>query len=87
MKKSELRKIIKEEISNTLSEDKSQMKELMQGLLGEFFQFVVTMEETLDKQYDNYGDKTILRELKETMIESMDQYVEFLEVIDEKTKD
>tara|TARA_R110000824_G_scaffold24337_7_gene85917 strand:- start:829 stop:1089 length:261 start_codon:yes stop_codon:yes gene_type:complete len=85
MKKSELRQIIKEEITSVLNEDRNQMKEFMGEVLGDFLQFVVTVEDELEAKYDNTGDLTILRERKEEMLKAMDSYVEFLVEIDEKT--
>tara|TARA_B100001059_G_scaffold221085_1_gene243693 strand:- start:769 stop:1032 length:264 start_codon:yes stop_codon:yes gene_type:complete len=85
MKKSQLRKLIKEEITSVLNEDRNQMKEFMGEMLGDFLQFVVTLEDELEVKYDNPGDLMILKERKEAMLDAMDNYVEFLVEIDEKT--
>jgi hypothetical protein len=85
MKKSQLRKIIKEEITSVLNEDRNQMKEFMEEMLGDFLQFVVYTEDKLEAEYDNPGDLMILMEKKEAMLDAMDSYVEFLVEIDEKT--
>ena len=85
MKKSQLRKLIKEEITSVLNEDRNQMKEFMEEMLGDFLQFVVTLEDELEVKYDNPGDLMILKERKEAMLDAMDNYVEFLVEIDEKT--
>jgi hypothetical protein len=58
----------------------------MEDMLGDFLQFVVTVEEGLEAKYDNPGDLTILNERKEEMLKAMDSYVEFLVIIDEKSE-
>ena len=85
MKKSQLRKIIKEEITSVLNEDRNQMKEFMEEKLGDFFQFVAYTENKLEAEYDNPEDLMLLKKKKEEMIDAMDSYVEFLVAIDEKT--
>ncbi len=85
MKKSELRKIIKEEITSVLHEDRSQIKGAMEEMLGDFLQFVVIVEDGLEDKYDNPEDLVLLKKKKETMLNAMDNYVEFLVAIDEKT--
>ena len=85
MKKSQLRKIIKEEITSVLNEDRNQMKEFMEENLGDFFQFVAYTENKLEAEYDNPEDLMLLKKKKEEMIDAMDSYVEFLVAIDEKT--
>jgi hypothetical protein len=85
MKKSELKQIIKEEISKVLNEDRSQMKEFMGEMLGDFFQFVAYTENELEVKYDNPEDLMLLKKKKEAMLNAMDSYVEFLVEIDEKT--
>ncbi len=86
MKKSQLRQIIKEEITSVLNEDRNQMKEFMGEVLGDFLQFVVTLEDELEAKYDNPEDLMLLKKKKEAMLDAMDSYVEFLVAIDEKTK-
>ena len=85
MKKSELRKIIKEEITSVLNEDRSSISLFMEDMLGDFLQFVVTVEEGLEAKYDNPEDLMLLKKKKEAMLDAMDSYVEFLVAIDEKT--
>ena len=85
MKKSELRKIIKEEITSVLNEDRNQMKEFMEEMLGDFLQFVAYTEDKLEAEYDNPEDLMLLKKKKEAMLDAMDSYVEFLVEIDEKT--
>jgi hypothetical protein len=85
MKKSQLRQIIKEEITSVLNEDRNQMKEFMEENLGDFLQFVVYVEDKLEAEYDNPEDLMLLKKKKEAMLDAMDSYVEFLVEIDEKT--
>ena len=85
MKKSELKQIIKEEITSALNEDRNQMKEFMGEVLGDFFQFVAYTEDKLEAEYDNPEDLMLLKKKKEAMLDAMDSYVEFLVAIDEKT--
>jgi hypothetical protein len=85
MKKSELRQIIKEEITSVLNEDRSSISLFMEDMLGDFLQFVVTVEEGLEAKYDNPEDLMLLKKKKEAMLDAMDSYVEFLVAIDEKT--
>ncbi len=84
MKKSELKQIIKEEITSVLNHPMLPMKEFMGEVLGDFLQFVVTVEDELEAKYDNPEDLMILKKKKEAMLDAMDSYVEFLVVIDEK---
>ena len=85
MKKSELRKIIKEEITSVLNEERNKMKEFMGEVLGDFLQFVAYTEDKLEAEYDNPEDLMLLKKKKEAMLDAMDSYVEFLVEIDEKT--
>ena len=85
MKKSQLRKLIKEEITSVLNEDRNQMKEFMGEMLGDFLQFVAYTEDKLEAEYDNPEDLMLLKKKKEAMLNAMDSYVEFLVEIDEKT--
>ena len=85
MKKSELRQIIKEEITSVLKEDRNQIKEAMEEMLGDFLQFVVYTEDELEVKYDNPEDLMLLKKKKEAMLDAMDSYVEFLVEIEEKT--
>lgn len=85
MKKSQLRQIIKEEITSVLNEDRSQIKGAMEEMLGDFLQFVVIVEDGLEDKYDNPEDLVLLKKKKEAMLNAMDNYVEFLVAIDEKT--
>lgn len=69
-----------------LNEDRSSISLFMEDMLGDFLQFVVTVEEGLEAKYDNPEDLTILKERKEEMLKAMDSYVEFLVIIDEKSE-
>ena len=64
----------------------TKMKEFMGEMLGDFLQFVVTLEDELEVKYDNPEDLVLLKKKKEAMLNAMDNYVEFLVVIDEKTE-
>jgi len=85
MKDFDLKKYLSE--NKLIKEDSSSISRFMEDMLGDFLQFVVTMEESLEAKYDNPGDLVILKERKEEMLKAMDSYVEFLVVIDEKTDD
>lgn len=59
--------------------------EIQIEVLGDFLQFVVTVEDELEAKYDNPEDLMLLKKKKEAMLDAMDSYVEFLVEIDEKT--
>ena len=65
MKKSQLRQIIKEEITSVLNEDRNQIKEAMEEMLGDFLQFVVYTEDELEIKYDNPEDLMLLKKKRE----------------------
>ena len=75
-------------LRDLLNENRTVMSKVFSGMLSDFFGFMKTLDKELPKQAENNPDlaKDVahLMQLKESMIDAMDEWAKFLIGMDEK---